>query len=512
MTLRQSMAGLHTWGGLLPSWLLFVIIFAGTVASFDKEIERWMRPALHTATTNVVTADQVRDWLVSHVEEPVHVYWMHGPTTREPYWKLGWEEDGTGKRGRAEFDPATGQVMPKTLGGEFFFTLHYNLHAGTIGMYIVGLTGMFMLVALVSGIIVHRRIFKDFFTLRPNAKGQRAWLDAHNLFGVIGLPFHLILAYTGVAIFVATYMPAGGLVAYGGNPLAFYEEVQGGYHRDELHQPASDPIPMQTLLTDAQKQWDGASLGWIIVEHPDDASSVVSVRRLDSSRIGSPQDALTYDATTGELLHQQNVPAGYEAYMWLVGLHMGQFGGQIVRVLYAVMGLAGCAMLVAGTSVWLRKREGRQMRGLQVVRVMNSAVFFGMPIASLVLLWANRLLPDTLDARAVAEGWCFALGWLAIAGFAVLRHRHAAQLTRQLLGLLAALALGLPLLNAFTTENGHLLASLGNGNGVLAAIDISLLVIGVTCAWLALRSPQATPEASPAREPRPAKQQQEMAG
>ena len=30
MSLRQSMAGLHTWGGLLPGWLLFVILFSGT--------------------------------------------------------------------------------------------------------------------------------------------------------------------------------------------------------------------------------------------------------------------------------------------------------------------------------------------------------------------------------------------------------------------------------------------------------------------------------------------------
>src|SRR3546814_13993857 len=84
--------------------------------------------------------------------------------------------------------------MPETLGGEFFFKWLYNLHAGDLGMYIVGLAGMFMLVALVSGVIIHRRIFKDFFTLRPKANGQRAWLDAHTLFGVVGFPFHLVLA------------------------------------------------------------------------------------------------------------------------------------------------------------------------------------------------------------------------------------------------------------------------------------------------------------------------------
>ena len=509
MSLRQSMAGLHTWGGLLPSWLLFVIVFAGTLACFDKEIERWMRPALHVPATDVMTADQVRDWLTTHVDAPLHAYWMHGPTDREPYWKLGWEKDGTGERGRAVFDPASGQAMPDTVGGEFFFTLHYNLHAGTIGMYIVGLAGMFMLVALVSGIIVHRRIFKDFFTLRPKANGQRAWLDAHNLFGVIGLPFHLVLAYTGVAVFVATYMPAGGMVAYGGDPLAFYEEVQGGYHRDELDQPAGNPIALQGLLTDAQNRWDGASLGWVIVEHPDDASSVVSIRRLDSSRIGSPQDALIYDATTGELLHQQHVPTSYQAYMWMVGLHMAQFGGQIVRVLYAALGLAGCAMLVAGTSVWLRKREGRQSKSLQLIRVLNGAVFFGMPSATLALLWANRLLPDSLDARATVESWCFALSWLAIAGFAVLRRGRPAQLTRQLQCLLAVLALGLPVLNFFTTSDGHLLASIANGRGVLASVDICLLVIGSVCAWLALRKPQE--KSTPIRERRQAKQQEELA-
>lgn len=509
MTLRQSMAGLHTWGGLLPSWLLFVIIFAGTLACFDKELERWMRPALHTPAATTMTATDVGNWVQANVQAPLHAYWLHGPTEREPYWRLGWEEDESGTRGRVAFDPRTGRPMPETVGGEFFFTLHYNLHAGTIGMYIVGLAGMFMLVALVSGIIVHRRIFKDFFTLRPQANGQRAWLDAHNLFGVIGLPFHLILAYTGVAVFVASYMPAGAMVAYGGDPLAFYEEVQGGYHRNELNQPPGQFAPLEALLTDARARWDGADTGWIIVEHPSDVSAVVSVRRFDPSRIGSPQDALSYDAFTGELLHQQQAPAGYRAYIWLVGLHMAQFGGHIVRLLYGLLGLAGCAMLVAGTGVWLRKREGRQVRGIEIVRALNGAVFFGMPIASLAMLWANRLLPDTLAERGAAEAWCFSLAWLAVAVLAYLSRRQPLGLSRRLSALLAILALGLPLLNGLTSPEGHLLASLARRDLMLAGVDAALLLVGSLCAWNSLRSPRTV---KPAREEtRAATRQQELA-
>jgi uncharacterized iron-regulated membrane protein len=509
MTLRQSMAGLHTWGGLLPSWLLFVIIFAGTLACFDKELERWMRPALHVQTATSMTADDVSKWVQANVKEPLHAYWMHGPTEREPYWRLGWEVDESGARGRVAFDPRSAEPMPETVGGEFFFTLHYNLQAGTAGMYIVGLAGMFMLVALVSGIIIHRRIFKDFFTLRPQANGQRAWLDAHNLFGVIGLPFHLILAYTGVAVFVATYMPAGAMVAYGGDPLAFYEEVQGGFHRNELHQPAGRLAPLNDMLTDANQRWGDVELGWVIVEHPGDASAVVSVRRSDPSRIGSPQDTLSYDAFTGALLHQQQAPTSYQAYMWLVGLHMAQFGGHLVRLLYGLLGLAGCAMLVAGTSVWLRKREGRQIRGLDIVRALNGAVFFGLPIASLALLWANRLLPDTLTARGSAEAWCFSLVWIAVAVSAYLWRHQPLQLRRRLFGLLAVLALGLPLLNGLTAPDGHLVASLLRGDLMLAGIDMVLLMVGGLCAWRSLRrTPQ---QHSTRREARTAMQEQELA-
>lgn len=490
MTLRQSMAGLHTWGGLLPSWLLFVIIFAGTLACFDKELERWMRPALHTQTAASMTADDVGNWVQANVQEQLHAYWLHGPTEREPYWRLGWEEDESGTRGRVAFDPRSGKPMPESVGGEFFFTLHYNLHAGTVGMYVVGLAGMFMLVALVSGIIIHRRIFKDFFTLRPQANGQRAWLDAHNLFGVIGLPFHLILAYTGVAVFVASYMPAGGMVAYGGDPLAFFEEVQGGYHRNELHQPAGQFASLNDMLSNARQRWGDGEPGWIIVEHPADASAVVSVRRSDPSRIGSPQDTLSYDAFTGDLLHRQQAPTSYQAYIWLVGLHMAQFGGQIVRLLYGLLGLAGCAMLVAGTRVWLRKREGRQIRGLEVVRALNGAIFFGLPIASLALLWANRLLPNTLTARGSAEAWCFAFAWLAVAITAYLWRHQPLKLLRRLFALLAILALGLPLLNGLTAPDGHLVASLLRGDLTLAGVDIVLLVVGGLCAWCSLRRPR----------------------
>ncbi|MET1076866.1 MAG: PepSY-associated TM helix domain-containing protein [Pseudomonas sp.] len=495
MSLRRSMAGLHTWGGLLPSWLLFVILFTGSLACFDRELERWMRPALHVPGAPTLTLDQARAWLSQQAPD-AHAFWIRPADARQPFWRAGYEPADESEFVSFALDPATGAPLAETQGGEFFFTLHYNLHAGTVGMYIVGLAGMFMLVALVSGVIIHRRIFKDFFTLRPTANGQRAWLDAHNLFGVLGLPFHLLMAYTGVAIFVASYMPAAVQVAYQSDGERFFNEVMGGYGREEVHQPAPAPVSLDTLLEQARLRWGNDQAGWVSIHHPADAAAVVDLRQYSRSRIADFQWILSYDAGTGELLHEQKpYDAGYQTYAWMTGVHMAQFGGSLVRVLYLLMGLAGCAMVVGGLQVWLRKREARGGAGIGLVRALNGAVIGGLPLASLVLLYANRLLPGSLAERASAEAYAFVAAWLLVALWAVLR-RNSGRVGRDLLLLGSVLAVGLPLLNALLTPQGSLLTSLGRADWPLAAIDLTLLGVGVLCAWLgyARRQPQTAPQ------------------
>ncbi|WP_348629401.1 PepSY-associated TM helix domain-containing protein [Methylobacterium sp. 17Sr1-1] len=69
--------------------------------------------------------------------------------------------------------------MRATRGGDFFYRFHFELNLPPLwGRWIVGICAMVMLVALVSGVVTHRRIFSDFFTLRRDKAAQRGWLDA----------------------------------------------------------------------------------------------------------------------------------------------------------------------------------------------------------------------------------------------------------------------------------------------------------------------------------------------
>ncbi|MBO0223028.1 PepSY domain-containing protein, partial [Vibrio parahaemolyticus] len=74
--------------------------------------------------------------------------------------------------------------------------------------WIVGLCGMMMMALCVSGVVVHRKIFADFFTFRPERKIGRATLDLHNVAGVLGLPFHVVISLSGLVILFAIYFPS----------------------------------------------------------------------------------------------------------------------------------------------------------------------------------------------------------------------------------------------------------------------------------------------------------------
>ena len=82
-----------------------------------------------------------------------------------------------------------------------------------LARWIVSFCAMMMLVAIISGIVTHRRIFADFFTFRPG-KGSRSWIDGHALVAVAALPYHLMITYTGLVTLMLMTMPWGAEKAY----------------------------------------------------------------------------------------------------------------------------------------------------------------------------------------------------------------------------------------------------------------------------------------------------------
>lgn len=258
---RQCMAWLHTWTGLVVGWILLFVFVTGTASYANREITRWMQPEQPIRVSNAPGNAEQFDIAYRHL--------LANPASHQSSsWTIDFINTGrTGNqltanwslppepgqnRGRTEgvtLDAVTGEIVepgeqPRaTAGGRALVRMHYALHYIPFdwAIRIVGICTMIMLIAIVTGIITHKKIFKDFFTFR-GAKGQRSWLDAHNAVGVIALPFYLMITYSGLLFFMYAYMPLGVPLTYG-----FEAEDQQAYYTELSSQVGSTRLVGRTV-------------------------------------------------------------------------------------------------------------------------------------------------------------------------------------------------------------------------------------------------------------------------
>ena len=493
---RQSMAWLHTWTGLLVGWLLLLIFMGGTASYYRQEISRWMRPELPTTQTDATTALRSAERYLRRHAADAQSWNITLPTPRDPtmtiYWLNPAPSDGSiasrqEAYGHATIDPATGaQIQARdTMGGDFFYRLHFDLHYIPVlwARYIVGFCAMFMLVAIISGVITHKKIFKDFFTFRPG-KGQRSWLDFHNVSAVLALPYHAMITYTGIITLIFMYLPWGIKATYPEGAMHFYDEAfnRTSDSREAAGVPAA-MLPLDRLLQQARRQWpDDAVVGSVVVNHPNDAHASASItQRSRSLSVDAP--SLLFDATNGQLIQRTSDPAGAsQTYGVMYGLHMGEFAQPLLRLLLFGSGLLGCLMVASGVVLWAIKERPKHLKagrigfGLRLVDALNIGAVAGLPIAFASYFWANRLVPVGIPGRADVEIAVFFYAWAAALVAAFVWPKRPMWAWQLYAG--GALFAGVPVLNALTTHI-HLGITLPAGDWALAGVDLTCLFLGL---------------------------------
>ncbi|WP_027013990.1 PepSY-associated TM helix domain-containing protein [Comamonas composti] len=513
--LRQSMSWLHTWSGLLLGWLLYAVFFTGTLSYFRDEITDWMRPELHQS---VAGEDMVQRGVeaMQRIAPTATTWTLSFPGPRQTAIAASWREPGAaaGRAGmkRAELDAATGERLDarETRGGSFLYRFHFELYAmpRIWGRWIVGIATMLMFVAIITGVITHKKIFTDFFTFRPR-KGQRSWLDAHNATAVLALPFHIVITFSGLLLFMNMLMPWGIQAAYNGDTSAYFSEMRGnrqapapgaaGGRRGGA--PAQQEVPARMaaigpMLAQAQQTWPDTGVGSMTVNAPGTAQATVELRERGGSSLINRgiSGSMTFDGATGELLKG---PASADV-SWVratnnvfTSVHLGRFAEPALRWLLFLSGVVGTLMAATGMVLWVvkrlpeRRKLGRTPWGHRLVEVLNVGSIAGLSLATAAYFWLNRLIPAGMSARSDWEIRGFFVVWLLCLLHPMVRpHRKAWCEQLALATLLFAL---LPLLNAMT-GGASLLQSIPGGQWSIAGFDLMMLALalvhGVIVWWL----------------------------
>ncbi|WP_133490007.1 PepSY domain-containing protein [Alcanivorax sp. 24] len=528
---RLAMAWVHTWFGLFLGFVLMVVFFFGSLSVFDREIDRWaipesrfepqpmpsydeiLKPVFEDMQPSKESVDQMRPRvdgpMPEHFDTPVR--WGAYTTHRDPVLGLfaGYRVPNAKNPdelvwGTRTIDPRTGDALPDDqlkIGSRFFYPLHYslNLHWMDLGYWIVGLAALIMLVALVTGVVMHRKLFRELFTFRPNKSKQRSILDLHNLTGVVALPFHFMFAFTGLVIFAGIYFPVTHTQL---EPLHDLHEVVESQETGLPHESAGVPAPtasVDAMVAEAQRRWAARDMagdvGFLALQHVGDANGYVSIYRAGTDRIALTGEGIHFKASTGEVLREDPPPSAVERIdEFLTGLHLQHFRHWLLRWLYVLGGLAGCACIATGFLFFVEKRKRQHAKrgqiGARVVDAMAVTTVTGMLIATLGMLIANRLLPTNLPARGDWEQYCFWGIWVLAMAHAfwrtapVARARLAPAWGEQCWAI-AVLAVAAVLLNWVTTGD-HLLKTLSVGYWPVAGVDLFMLV-GAVVAILAAR-------------------------
>ncbi len=516
--LRQSMAWIHTWLGLLAGWILFAMFLTGTASYFRPEITRWMQPEIALQPASPERAAQTA---IAH---------MQATHPHDEQWTINLpDERTTGTRiftrarenpdpkapkpprtPEIRLDPATGATVAarETRGGEHFYRFHFQLQIPhPWGRWLAGLCAIFMLTAIVSGVITHKRIFVDFFTLRWR-KGQRSWLDAHNVSAVLALPFHAMITYTGLITLMLMYMP-WPIAANYAEPSAFTAEAYG---RDEESEASGRPAPLTDivpLVRAATGEWHGGQPARITIRNPNDAAATITIARDGADTLNARGQSITYSGVTGQRLSASAPPGpAIEAAGVMLGLHLGHFASPLLRWAYFLLGLVGTAMVGTGLMLWTAKRGkpgAAPFFGYRLVQRLNIGAIACLPAGMAAFLLANRLIPAMLPGRQDMEVSAMFWVWFGLAAASLIRPGRRAWI--ETLTVAAAMCAAVPVINAFTTDRG-LMQSIMTGDGLFVAFDIVMLASAALlgfAAWQVARKPvviQRTRRAPSATAPR----------
>ncbi|WP_018409814.1 PepSY-associated TM helix domain-containing protein [Methyloversatilis thermotolerans] len=344
----------HSWVGIITGLLLFIVCLSGGLVVFKHEIDYWANPSLHARAPGApaVGPDAVLAAVRSAYPKGRAEQIVLPDGSSPAYYVFVREKEGS-MRTKVAVDARTGEVKGQVDSqlGQFIRMLHVFLFFGP--RWIVGFLGVLMLVLALTGFVIHRKILRELFTLRWGRSPRLAMSDTHKATAIWGLPFHVLIAFTGAwlglaPLFIGSYEYFAGIQ----DPLK-------SLPTDKTKAPL---VSVDTLLQRAREDLPGFSPEVITLRNAGRADAVVILTGdLPDALISTAR--LTYSGSDGHRIERFDPrERGFWSRFngWMEPLHFGHFGGITLKALYALLGVSAAGLSVSGTLIWADRR--RQMK------------------------------------------------------------------------------------------------------------------------------------------------------
>ncbi|MEO0884102.1 MAG: PepSY-associated TM helix domain-containing protein [Pseudomonadota bacterium] len=509
---------LHSWTGIALGFFVFIVAFTGSIALFDEELRTWEDPALRLAEvdTPVPIDASFREFIAEQeTEGELFSASLKFPDSVEPYYAAFafiTDENDQFHRHERRWNPANGEVLPERGDGLSVWLLDIHrdlmwpdaLGGRTVGRSLVGVIGVILMLAIVTGVIAHTKIFEELFSLRYWRSVRLKWQDTHKVAGLWGLPFFAMISATGAFLgIVAILSPIVAVLAFKGDTDALIEAVIGAPPEPAGIEAQMMPIDDLLGYTHAET---GAAPDRVTIDHWGDQAATYNLFYYADSELAI-YDTRTISAVTGAPMENRVLDTESPANRVTAAvtpLHYGTFGGNYgsfsaiaLKLLYLLLGLSLAIITAMGNMMWIERRlHGNEGNRSDVfyhrLSKLNIGICAGLPVASVSIFYLDKLYGGLETSRIVWTGWTYIGVWFSALAFSLVQ-RDEYRTLRLLIAITGLGMIGISVLNYIVTGSAFW-SVFGSGHVVSAWVDIFCLVVGILVLGVSRLLPVSRPE------------------
>lgn len=490
----KRLVAIHGWSGTLLGLLLYAVIFTGAIVVYAGEVNIWSQGVLayeRSLGTKIdrdfrkaargVDPKYYEEVIISRTTGGDIRYLFHGHVSDPETGQVS--EHGV----RITVDRESGETLERLEGylgdfpgdpasalSRFWVDLHVQLYVpAPWGLILTGILGLSMMVAAISGILIHKHLIRDMFLSARDTARLVGARDLHVLAGTWGIPFAILLAFTGAFLSFALSLgiPVMAMIAFGGDQAALLEVLLGGEETKDL-----TPAPLASLdyiVADAISRTDSIVRSIQIFNYGS-ASADVKVVMAHAAGDLTPQ-TLGYDGVTRAFegdkpIFGQTESLGDTLFGLIIPLHFGNFAGLASKTVWLGLGLAMAYVTATGMLLWTKRREEEPL--WHGFRHWVMVFVWGLPLSMLFSAVAYFVSAPLSD-----PDWWTPAGFLigAILVVALGFNRNSAE--AQLRWWNGAICLALPILRHLMGGSSWSEALMA-GAGEVLVIDLLLLIAG----------------------------------
>ena len=360
----------HKWTSLVCTTFLLLLCLTGLPLVFWEEISHLTGAAPEVAPAPADAQPANLDALVAKAlakypgDVPLFFGWDdHSPSV---YVNTGARPDTPPpEMHTAVLHQYTGEVLPAAQFNEgvmyFLYRLHTDVFVGLPGMLFLGVMALLFAVAIVSGLVLYGPFMRKlpFGTLRVGRSRRLAWLDLHNVLGVVTLGWAFVVGITGAINTLAQPLES-----------AWQAEQLGEFARQyEGRQRPAQLTPLDAAVAAARKAEPGMTPAFVSFPgtgYSGDHHYGVFMHGNTplTERLYRP---VLIDAETGAVTARPQLPGYMTTLLLSQPLHFGDYGGMPLKILWALLDLLTIAVLVSGLVLWF-KRGSTEARVSEIER------------------------------------------------------------------------------------------------------------------------------------------------